>query len=1770
MTDTHVCEDMFFVGKSLGQGVTGSYFIQPLLLAGFAAFATYKVKQAKKTSMQNQYGPENPTFLLLPIYRYVMWILIPIVLLATILQIVIKVKLIRDSNSFGNAFGIGISYALKQVAFEVVTFSFMSAGAGKRTYVRSFAIAGAWSLLTLAFKTASYYLVKRNPLVSAILEFTWGGILCLFYLCLILLPNNRLIARRPVVRPYAAFWAVAYAVFLVSAGLKKADYITTYCVHIGYFYFITLLWPYMVYKCFLDDSAYWQGANNVSVAANSIASVIQGGLNQTLAMDLVRADTFDVEMINFAALTIDQAKAPQKETNPDYLEEQIYAKEGDELQKLKSSQHFIIESGSMAKVYRGKYRQESIAIKLIYAPELTTELIRNLFQEAAIMSALRFSHVTGVKGVCVMPPAVSLVMELCQGSLHDMLHKPCVYDAIFMYEQRLNRARRLRYGYPVTPFYTLNIQPHSDDPEYLSLSTMDPADSQRLIASYLENLTPEHEEQLNAGLPPCFNQFTAMPILPPLPIDVQLRLAIDVATGLAFMHTQKQPVMHLDVKSGNFLLGRDGVVKVADLELATRLPSQDAVLAPYLKEEKYHACSEECMTLIDAADCGLDEHHIGDDYQNGVLDDLYEEEGEDSGEQVPMLTLPSSIGRQLAGNGSPLSGTRLPAPLLVIDDTKNSNEQQHHISFEHGEGVEVKMRRRSNLVNETPEDFAIKIDLAVKTDDVEGMDGIDNDLILDLDDNIDNYGTYLDEVSHSPTSTSRNSRIRRTRVGRGRNGSNQLRDSSSSRNGSTPRQLNIHIAGGDDLLDLNDDVNDPLPKVMSTVGELQLSSPHLSIDMTLGGDKDGKNNSSSNNNNNNNSQNSVESNFTSPTRRKKRKSTTTLVPTQSIGIQLDTADPTLALPASGTHGAMADDKGGVAIPGYLTSLGYPVLLPVKGMKPVLCPQRFSYHFRPPTNENVYTYESYPFYRVTDRRGNRDQHNQGQDQLPSSLSGAHSNPLLLHHTNSIVGTEEANQQHEYLMQHFSHLATVTQVSKYWNPPLGYDHPQKQTRLIQRLKAKTIKQQEALQRQNQSQSKPQDLQQPSLVTQPSSYSTRGAISFDQDYIASRPIDPTPNDELVLTPAPRSNSHVRGRGERVDDTIRDRSMSRYRGQSRERDRTLYRYVDGVDQASSTLTRGRITVHTAPSTALPTEPLTPTSVHRTPTVTTSDTNPKSSLVSSLSTLAESSSPPPGLEQPLRPISSQEHGNIGESPKALPPIASQTDDAQLEVVLVAQDNSNTPTSTQNKDNTGPLPPPSALPALSSGSNTSTQTNGNIQNDQQQQSNSNPVSGKLIGAPISHYASAWAYTAFTTKCNSMEINKFGSDTEIERIREFWAQVIDMPVPLSRQHLGWGLKVASGQIAHEVLYALQSKFDQILAQELRQAQERERKVLEARLARQDSQFDDNSSFRSGFSLTTPRRQRGNSTARAFFGGPSQSELKLMPTPSSLQSTPRAANGVNSDGSFNTLAGSQMGEISQNDDSVAGSTEVYIAPNAQNARENQANNNSNEIQNNKKSPIFGCFGSDDSETSHQQVQIRDTDQKQQQFNNGTQPAHDIDIQVSVDSQPSSLSTNTNTNLIQHNQSSVTTHSNQSNNTATNLNHVQDQQNGQGNGTTAQNPGPNPQKQNDSTKVGCFGAKTEPPQPSTSTQSTTPQEIEMQTFGTNRAVTTQNGTTITNTPHTSAVTAGDSTDSGPSPLADLHPPGFNLFLASHQTHSQSQAAMLRREREIERKKITIISTP
>lgn len=64
---------------------------------------------------------------------------------------------------------------------------------------------------------------------------------------------------------------------------------------------------------------------------------------------------------------------------------------------------------------------------------------------------------------------------------------------------------------------------------------------------------------------------------PPLPCLTRFSIAVEIATGLNFLHqTRPQPLVHRDLKPGNILLDRNNVSKISDVGLSRLIPAAEA------------------------------------------------------------------------------------------------------------------------------------------------------------------------------------------------------------------------------------------------------------------------------------------------------------------------------------------------------------------------------------------------------------------------------------------------------------------------------------------------------------------------------------------------------------------------------------------------------------------------------------------------------------------------------------------------------------------------------------------------------------------------------------------------------------------------------------------------------------------------------------------------------------------------------------------------------------------------------------------------------------------------------------------------------------------------------------------------------------------------------------------------------------------------------------------------------------------------------------------
>lgn len=82
-----------------------------------------------------------------------------------------------------------------------------------------------------------------------------------------------------------------------------------------------------------------------------------------------------------------------------------------------------IAQGGFASVHHGTWRYTPVAVKKIFDPVITDELMADFENEVKMLRRLRHPHVVTLMAVCRTPPSLSILTEMVSGgSLYELLH----------------------------------------------------------------------------------------------------------------------------------------------------------------------------------------------------------------------------------------------------------------------------------------------------------------------------------------------------------------------------------------------------------------------------------------------------------------------------------------------------------------------------------------------------------------------------------------------------------------------------------------------------------------------------------------------------------------------------------------------------------------------------------------------------------------------------------------------------------------------------------------------------------------------------------------------------------------------------------------------------------------------------------------------------------------------------------------------------------------------------------------------------------------------------------------------------------------------------------------------------------------------------------------------------------------------------------------------------------------------------------------------------
>ena len=191
-------------------------------------------------------------------------------------------------------------------------------------------------------------------------------------------------------------------------------------------------------------------------------------------------------------------------------------------------------------VYAALFRGQPVAVKRLHCDVLTVELIEREVGEARLMSVLHHRFVVRFIGVCIRPPCVCLVSELCEGgSLSEWV------------------KQRRREMEEEEEEQQLKQQQEEQDDGDLSIAVdrsraAAPAVAEAAIAEESDSCDETAAQQASSSS--FLSSSLDLSSSSSFPLSTILSFALDACCALTYLHSFSPPIIHRDIKSSNFVL----------------------------------------------------------------------------------------------------------------------------------------------------------------------------------------------------------------------------------------------------------------------------------------------------------------------------------------------------------------------------------------------------------------------------------------------------------------------------------------------------------------------------------------------------------------------------------------------------------------------------------------------------------------------------------------------------------------------------------------------------------------------------------------------------------------------------------------------------------------------------------------------------------------------------------------------------------------------------------------------------------------------------------------------------------------------------------------------------------------------------------------------------------------------------------------------------------------------------------------------------------------
>ena len=312
-------------------------------------------------------------------------------------------------------------YHMVLVGIGLVLFS---EGVGVASFRLAMVRGGVWGFIVAVIRClgflAEYWAPSDGVNTALVCMAVTEGIPTLGFAIVWLTPRS-VFRQRRAVRFYSRFWTLFLPCQLVAYILMVESIDAGFCINLVVVWGVLgLVRPYIVYSALKRDSNYWQGLVDADLEAQQLQR--HGSSNSLDVRTPLLGTHFEAPAAEALADRMDNLGKQCRIIHYASL------KLGDGAQDPAS---LVLGAGGTARVFRGMYMGQDVAIKMLYCLTLTKETVLNFCQESAFLSSMRHPNIVQVEGICVSPPSICLVMELCSGSLFEFL--------------RLDTAKQIRW-----------------------------------------------------------------------------------------------------------------------------------------------------------------------------------------------------------------------------------------------------------------------------------------------------------------------------------------------------------------------------------------------------------------------------------------------------------------------------------------------------------------------------------------------------------------------------------------------------------------------------------------------------------------------------------------------------------------------------------------------------------------------------------------------------------------------------------------------------------------------------------------------------------------------------------------------------------------------------------------------------------------------------------------------------------------------------------------------------------------------------------------------------------------------------------------------------------------------------------------------------------------------------------------------------------------------------------------------------------------------------